>query len=111
MPMNKIDKARTVVMLTNEVRDVLLSNLNDMPEDWDGFEVRQAVLETVRGFISPIPNIARRRAFEQTFFSGNFTRKKDPRDAYVESDAYSQDGRSKPCLYLLGQGYFEIEEG
>jgi hypothetical protein len=106
MPMTKIDKARCIVMMTDHIRDVLLSNLDAMPEEWDGFEVRAAVLATCEGEISPIKPLGRRRAFEKAFFGGNFTRMKSPPDAVLDNDYFAQGGTCNHVISTrVGDGW------
>ncbi len=41
--MNKIEKTEFIIEITNNLKTDILSRINSMPEDWNGFEIRQFI--------------------------------------------------------------------
>lgn len=68
--MNRKDKKAFIRDLCNSVRDLALSRVKDMPEDWDGHELRALLADSFAvanlGLCAEGPrgDRARRRAFK-----------------------------------------------
>lgn len=112
--MTKIEKARCVVMMTDAIRDVLLANLNGMPEEWDGFEVRQAVLEVCQGMVSDLKPASRRLAFEAAFHRAMLDRDRFPASPDARYVPSEPGLRGKPAINIFNgrrHDVYPVEEG
>lgn len=87
--MNKIDKARTIVMMTDSIRDALLSNLDAFPEDWDVNEVQQAVLMAAHAQVDDL-GPAREKAFLREYLARMLDKLKTRPDARVENTVFGE---------------------
>ena len=64
--MTKEDKIILIETLTEDLKHYLLGKIDKIPEDWDGFEIRQLIKDVYKEKYAylPFPSRARARKYE-----------------------------------------------
>lgn len=72
--MNQQEKIQFILDITDNLRDTLLERVDRIPEEWDGIELRELLMDVAESqFVYIKMPVSRKRAYNNTVLVRNLT--------------------------------------